>query len=524
MNYSPSSLEQLPTEDLRKIALSVARNRLEQLDHTQDQIGDWRWRLNNLYWIIDKQGNRVQFKTNTAQERLLNDLHHSNVILKARQLGFSTLIQLIMLDACVFNPNIRCGTIAHTRDAAEDIFAEKAKYPYENLPEGIRAENPATMDAARHLTFSNNSSIRVGTSLRSGTFQYLHISEYGKICAQYPEKAKEVKTGALNTVQAGQMIFIESTAEGQEGHFHQICQRAQAQEARGDKLTPLDFRMHFFPWWLDTGYVLPAGSMLITAEMREYFDQLEAEHGITLTPEQEAWYVAKSGQQDEDMFAEYPATPDEAFRATVEGAYYGKLIRKLEEQDRIGSVPHDTGLAVETWWDLGMADLMSIWFVQRQGIECRMIDFYQNSGEGLGHYARMLQEKQHERDFTYSRHVWPHDGNVRILDEKGRSRVQVMRDLGYEVEIAERGLIQTGIEAVRNLLPLCYFDAEHCDEGIKAMRMYRKEWDENLGTWKKTPLHDQHSHAADAFRTGASYAVPKGRRPGQRLAPRLALA
>ena len=494
------------------------------LESQEEQIDDYRWRLSNLYWIIDKQGRRVKFTPNTAQQQLLDELHYSNVILKARQLGFSTLIQLIMLDACVFNPNIRCGTIAHTREDAEALFRDKAKYPYDNLPEGIRNGNPATQDAARHLSFANNSSIRVGTSLRSGTLQYLHVSEYGKICAKYPEKAREIKAGALNTVQAGQMIFVESTAEGQEGDFFQMCQRAESLKARGTPLTPLDFKMHFFPWWLEPGYILPAGSHIITDEQREHFEDLRIKHGIELTPQQQAWYVAKATQQDDDMFAEYPSTPEEAFKATVEGAYYGKQIRKLEEQSRVGSVPHDPGLGVETWWDLGIADLTTIWFVQRQGVEVRAIDYYQNSGEGLGHYARVLQEKQQEREFTYSRHIWPHDGNVRILDEKGRKRTDVMRDLGYDPAICERGLIQTGIEAVRNLLPLCYFDVEHCEQGIKALRMYRKEWDENLGTWKRQPLHDEHSHAADAFRTGATYQAPKVRKPGQRRAPQVAIA
>ncbi len=487
-----------------------------------DQFSDYRWRLNNLYWITDKAGQRVLFKTNTAQEQLLDNLHYCNVILKARQLGFSTLIQLIMLDACVFNSNVRAGTIAHTREDAEAIFRDKAKYPYDNLPEQIRSSNPATMDAARHLSFANNSSIRVGTSLRSGTFQYLHISEYGKICAKYPEKAREVRTGALNTVQAGQMIFVESTAEGQEGDFYRMCQDAESHAARGDRLTPLDFKLHFFPWWLEPGYTLDQ-NVVITQELDDYIADL-ASKGIALTDGQKAWYAAKFARQDEDMFAEFPSEPDEAFRATVEGSYYGKQIRKLEEEGRIGNVPHDESLGVETWWDLGINDLMSIWFVQRKGVEYHVIDFYQNSGEGLGHYAHMLQEKQQERDFTYTRHVWPHDGNARILDETGRSRTQVMRDLGNEVDVAERGLIQTGIQAVRVLLPFCHFDAKHCEHGIKNLRMYRKEWDENLGTWKKTPLHDEHSHAADAFRTGASYSPPKKRRKGQRMAPELALA
>ena len=161
---------------------------------------DRRWRLNNLYHIIDKDGRRIPFRLNWAQEALLDGLHHQNVILKARQLGFTTFIQLFMLDACLFNSNIRAGTIAHKLDDAKTIFRDKVKYPYENLPEQLRAERPIVKDAADELLFANNSSIRVSTSMRSGTLQFLHISEYGKLCAQFPDKAREVRTGALNTV------------------------------------------------------------------------------------------------------------------------------------------------------------------------------------------------------------------------------------------------------------------------------------------------------------------------------------
>ena len=523
-SLSRSSLESMTREQLIPIAHSVAQNRLATLDRTEDQIHDWRWRLNNLYWIVDEAGQRVKFEPNAAQVQFLKDMHTFNIILKARQLGFSTLWQILQLDAAVFVPNISCGTIAQTRNDAEDIFEKKTKFPYENLPDQIKAQNPATQDAARHLKFANNSSIRVGTSLRSATMQYLHVSEYGKICAQFPEKAREIRTGALNTVHAGQMICIESTAEGQEGDFFKRCERAKSLAARGVELSPLDFRLHFFPWYENPKYVLDAGRARITAELEDYFEDLETQ-GISLTEGQKAWYAIKQEDQEEDMYREFPSTADEAFRATVEGAYYGKLIRKAEEDNRIGEVPHDASLAVETWWDLGLGanDAMNIWFVQRKGVEYRVIDHYHNSGEGLGHYAHLLQDKQQERGFTYSRHIWPHDGNTRILDEKGRTREQVMADLGYLVEIVPRGLVATGIQAVRDMLPFCHFDVKHCEHGLKNLRMYRKKWNEDLGTWYKEPLHDDNSHAADAFRTGAMYEPPRVRRKGQRLGPKVAV-
>src|SRR5262245_49079207 len=284
------------------------------------QFSDWRWRLNNLYWIVDKEGRRTQFKMNWAQENLFDGMHYCNVILKARQLGFTTFIQIFMLDACLFNSDLRAGTIAHRLEDARTIFRDKVKYPYDSLPDGLRNRIRKVSDSAEELLLSNNSSIRVGTSLRSGTLQYLHISEYGKLCAQFPEKAREVRTGALNTLQAGQVVFIESTAEGKEGHFFEMCETAQTKQRMGTRLTPLDFKFHFYPWWREPSYELDPEGVTIGDDLRKYFEKLESCDGIQLSDRKRAWYAKKIETQLEDMKREYPSTPAEAFEASIEGA------------------------------------------------------------------------------------------------------------------------------------------------------------------------------------------------------------
>src|SRR6476659_1036615 len=123
----------------------------------QDQFLDPRWRLSNLYWITDKAGQALQFVPNSAQLRFLGDVHPLSLILKARQLGFTTLCCLIYLDACVFTPHTRAGVIAHRLEDAKVIFRDKIKFPYDRLDEGIRAAVPAVQDSADTLTFRNNS-------------------------------------------------------------------------------------------------------------------------------------------------------------------------------------------------------------------------------------------------------------------------------------------------------------------------------------------------------------------------------
>src|SRR5690242_11066315 len=125
------------------------------------QLADRCWRLNNLYVCQTKQGTMIPFRLNWAQQELLDGLHECNLILKARQLGFTTFVQLFMLDATLFNSNIRAGTIAHRLDDARVIFRDKVRFPYDHLPDVLRSARPIIKDSADELVFSNNSSIRV---------------------------------------------------------------------------------------------------------------------------------------------------------------------------------------------------------------------------------------------------------------------------------------------------------------------------------------------------------------------------
>ena len=465
-------------------------------------LSNQRWRLNNLYWITDKSGTRTKFAMNWAQEELLDNLHYLNIVLKARQLGFTTFIQIYQLDCAVFFPDTKVGVIAHTKADAEVIFRDKIKFAYDSLPESIRVSVPVVRDNATSMELANGSTIRVGTSHRSGTLQYLHVSEFGKICAKYPDKAREVVTGALNTIEHGQIAFIESTAEGQEGRFYDLCQDAMGKARLESPLTDLDWKFHFFPWWREPSYALDADEA-IPQDIERYFDDLQSNHGIACSHAQRLWYAKKAELQLEDMKREYPSTPEEAFEASLEGAYFARQLARAELDKRITEVPWHAGVEVETWWDLGWDDATAIWFVQRIGDKIAVIDYLEASEQSLGWYARELKE----RDYVYSRHVLPHDVDVHELGT-GKSRKEMLEELRVrpiEMPRSEARLsVDDGIEAVRAILSRCYFDKAKCAGGLKAMRAYRKDWDEKRGVWMPRPRHDWASHAADAFRTGAT--------------------
>jgi hypothetical protein len=369
-----------------------------------------------FYRIKDKEGAEIPFRMNEDQERFIIDRHGFDIVLKARQKGFTTVIQLDMLDDCLFIPNTSAGVIAHNLTDAEAFFADKIRFAYDKLPTEFRRVVSAMNDTVRSLKFSNGSSIRVGTSLRSGTLQRLHVSEYGKLCAKYPEKAREVKSGAFNTVQAGQRITVESTAEGHAGHFYEMTKAAQDRAKCGTELTPLDFKFHFAPWYTSPEYVL-AGDVGETTADREYFEKLEREHGIVLTRQQRAWYVKKAEQQGDDMKREYPSTPEEAFEASVEGAYLARQMSKMRTEKRICRIPI-LDAPVDTSWDLGVNDSTAITFWQTLGMERRAIDYYENSGEGWNHYAKVLSEK----GYNYRRHYGPHDLTARMMDATASTR------------------------------------------------------------------------------------------------------
>ncbi len=467
-----------------------------------------------FYSIKDKDGKVVPFVLNADQRKFLEDRHGFDLILKARQKGFTTVIQLDMLDDCLFIPNTAAGIVAHNRDDAEAFFADKIKFAYDELPPEFHQLVSAEQDTTKSLKFSNGSSIRVGTSLRSGTFQRLHISEYGKLCAKYPEKAREVRTGAFNTVQSGQSITVESTAEGQAGHFFELCDKAQKREEQGEELTPLDFKFHFAPWFTSPEYAL-ANDVGETVEIQKYFDEIEpyvvSILGRPLSRQQRAWYVKKEEQQGDDMKREYPSTPKEAFEASVEGAYFSRQMVAARKSGRICNIPV-LDKPVYTTWDLGVNDSTVIVFWQDEGLERRAIDYYENNGESWGHYAGVLLEK----GYSYSSHYMPHDGAQR---QQGVDTVKKKYELAQEAGINPTELLpriqfdKDGIDASRAFFPNVWIDKERCSRLIECLDNYRKQWDENLGVWKNKARHDEFSHGYKAFESAAIRPAPVTSRP-----------
>ena len=185
-----------------------------------------------------------------------------------------------------------------------------------------------------------------------------------------------------------------------------------------------------------------------------------------------------------------------SFTAAVQGAYFADQLRKANEEKRILNIPIEPSIPVNTFWDLGRNDTTAIWFHQRIGLENRFIDFYENNGESLHHYAKVLKEK----GYLYGEHYLPHDVVVTELTTN-KSRRETLEESGVRPlivvpRVSEKG---EGIEMARRIIPSCWFDQTRCKDGLRALENYRKEWDDKKQVFRERPLHDWASNPADAF-------------------------
>lgn len=190
----------------------------------------------------------------------------------------------------------------------------------------------------------------------------------------------------------------------------------------------------------------------------------------------------------------------------VIGSYFGSAMRRAQGEGRITRVPHEPQLTVNTYWDLGVDDSMSIWFAQLFNREIRLIDYFESSGEGFAYYARVLNGQQtgfeRMKDYLYGDHYAPHDIVVRNMGKEARTRQDIAKSLGINFNVVKRVTHkEDGIEAVRGVLSRCWFDSENCKRGIGGLKGYKKEWNDKMMVYKDMPVHDWTSHPTDAFQT-----------------------
>lgn len=468
-------------------------------------LQDPHWRLRNLYWIMDKEGNPVLFEPNEVQDKFIREIWYRNVVPKARQRGFSTVVQILMLDHALFEPNQRCAVIAQDRETCEAIFNDKIKFAYDRLPPLIREMVSARMTLSK-IVFSNNSSIRCATSVRGGTVQWLHVSEYGKICAVAPIKAREIQTGSIPAVDQTGIVVIESTVEGLDGDFTDKVQKAEAVAMSGRPLSKMDYRLHFASWWDAVEYQTDPASVVLSPTDHAYFFRLEAEIGRPIEMEQRAWYVQKRdtefGGDVEKMWMQYPSTLKEAFTQSTEGKWLAVQLATARKQGRVTTVPYDPSVPVNLYFDLGVDDDVSIWFHQQVGLQDRFIDYLEASGEPYNYFKREVDSRGYVIGDVYL----PHDGaHRRPGAEILKTSADMLEEVGFRniIIIPRISELIAGIQQLRDAFAFYWFDEAKCAEGLKHLAGYAKVWSERNGTYTSQVAKNGHQHAADSIRQHA---------------------
>ena len=484
------------------------------------------YRLNNLYTITDKMGNVRPFIMNQSQHIVYQAslLHSRLLILKSRQQGISTFWLLSYFDDSLFSDHLDIGLMSQGR-AESGTLLTRTKLAWDKLDGSIKSFLNVALekDNADEVGLSNGSTIFIRTSFRSATLQRLHISEYGKICNKYPERAKETKTGTMQAIAPGNTLVIESTAEGH-NDFKKMWDRHYGKELK--TLGPKEF-LAIFLSWLDDPTCVSSVKRNPTPQQNEYFLKIEKETSRILTQEQKNFWidqydeleessgmVATEGDelQSSSIYQEYPATPEEAFKSIRDGTYYAHAYQKhVIDKDRRVPDLFDPNLPVEVALDLGASsgeDSFVLCFYQRWEDSYRIIHEYKNSGQGIEFYVNYMKGVNALKEpivghpctnYEITMVHLPHDAEVMDLDT-GTSRYDRFHACGCRsLNLLPKLSVAVGIELVRKILPELWID-ETCVYLDLCFLNYSKEWDEKSQIWKEKPRKSEFNHGADTVR------------------------
>jgi len=319
------------------------------------------WRLKNLYWIIDKDGKKSVFTMNRAQQHFYDtylnvpDPYHRHIILKSRQLGFTTFIDLYILDEILFTTNKEGIIIAHKLEDAVTIFDKKIDFALRNMAEDVKGaffrlnrnssrKIQVTIDYGKDV--GSTSSILVSTSGRSGTYHLVHISEFAKLCATVPKRAEEVITGTFPAVPFDGYVFIESTAEGMAGYFYEMFnENWLSRDKINHTLSRVQFMPHFYNWQYDDMEMKKITAPVPTSQMEECeipWEEYQREHNLSdieITYYYMKWLQlgGKSGTDAiKKLKQEYPTTAEEAFLSTGQSYFPIAKVSSLLSQVKPG--------------------------------------------------------------------------------------------------------------------------------------------------------------------------------------------
>ena len=467
------------------------------LEILRQKLADPIWRICNLYQITTKKGKRIPFRPTPYQMRILEDVYiwgvKRHIILKARQMGFSTLIAIIIFDSMYWGSNLQASIVDQNQSAASEKLTKKIRFAYENLPPSLRTK--CVQDSSSVMQWANGSSVNAGKKARGGTNQILHVSEWGPIAHEDPKRSEEIRTGALPTAEEG-IIFVESTFKGgRGGDFYDLIKRAQ--ETPQDQRTDKDFKFWFFPWFEDPTYTMEGDFSLIPPEILKYFAGLSEELGRSFTQGQMFWYWKTLPTYGIFMKREYPSTVAEAMSAPVEGAIYADILVRLRTAGCITKFEYDHGAPVFAAWDIGWNDTTTVWLFQVLGREIHWVYHVEKRHVTASEMATILRAT----GMPIAAHYLPHDAGNGNAATGTTYRAELEKaGLAHLYLVPRSTNIWSGINSLRELLQRSRFNVPACEDGLLALNSYHVKDVTNGGTVSKEPVHDWSSHSSDGAR------------------------
>jgi hypothetical protein len=466
--------------------------------NVQEALSSKEWRLNNLYRIVDKEGNSIPFRLNAVQKQVLALHHKRKIILKARQLGMSTFAVLDLIDDAIFTENLSCGIVSYSLEHAQHIFKKIIGHAIDTLPAPVKPYVGVLARSAREITFNNGSSIRVDTTLRGGSYQNVLVSEFGKTCARSPQKAEEIVTGTLQAVGVQGKLIIESTGEGSDGYFVDMVTSAALHKNKN--LSSLDYHLCFYAWYEEPTYRLQ-GNVDYDVRLTDYFNKLEQYINVKLDKEQRNWYAVQERILGEKLKQEYPSTIQEAFLSKSDAYYFAEAIQRAYQENRcIHANILDTLAPLYVAMDIGLNDLTVMVFFQLCHGEIRIVDYYEDKNKDVDFYAKfLLQDKR----YLYHTIFLPHDSRKRDPLDINNSYEKDFRRLFSSTStrfyVLPKQDKQLSISYARVKIARCVFNLAKTKPLVDQLTKYRKKWVEQLGAYIEDPYHNIASNFADAF-------------------------
>lgn len=488
-----------------------------------NKLLDFRWRFTHLYWIKPaKNMPEMLFEPRVEQWEVLELLyvhgHTRLAILKARQLGFSTLLALICLDWLLFRPGVNIAIVDKKAGDAHKKL-EKIRFAWERLPYDVRdqyrvdIDNQSTMQIRLKVQGDTRRRIEAGESARGDTNQLLWISEWGPIQKEDPTRSDKIADGDCPSAEKGVIIVETTWRGGKSGRLYDDVVEP-GQKITAKYRTRKDWKILFYPWYLDKTLVFEGDPAQIDSNCYRYLKGVEKKAKMRFTKGQALWYYKICWPKREKRYEEYPSLLEEIFMSPEPGAIFLEEMAAMVADGRIRRCPVMKGFRVWACFDIGRDDANPIVFIQVVNGEIRVVDYYCNNKESIPHYADYLTAWMGRHGVANLRVVLPHDGGKTSYND-GLKRSEKFAECGHPDAIVINRIprLWDGIDMVRDVMPYVVFDDERCNRTIEhavgkkfpslvdCMNRYRSIEIKDGKNSSREPIHDMYSHGTSALRT-----------------------